>query len=106
MCRPTNEKFFRRYRKRAVAQRAADPRPEVPMEDELLVVRVACAAYNLAMDAHDLLRITLALMRDADLPTEEKLAVLEVAATIIRDSSGAEEAMRTFRTLCSQVKRG
>ena len=57
------------------------------------------------MDARDLLRITLALMHDADLPTEEKLAVLETAATVIRDSAEAEEAIRTFKTLCSQVKR-
>lgn len=57
------------------------------------------------MDAHDLLRVTLALMRDADLPTEEKLAVLEAATTVIRDSSGAEEAMRTFKTLCNQAAR-
>jgi hypothetical protein len=57
------------------------------------------------MDARDLLRITLALMRDADLPTEEKLAVLETATTVIRDSAQVEEAMRTFKALSSQVKR-
>jgi len=56
------------------------------------------------MDARDLLRITLALMRDADLPTEEKLAVLETAATVVRDSAQGEEAMRTFKTLSSQLK--
>ena len=63
---------------------------------------------NPPMDARDLLRITLALMRDADLPTEEKLAVLETATTVIRDirdSAQGEEAMRTFKSLSSQVKR-
>lgn len=57
------------------------------------------------MDARDLLRITLALMRDADLPTEEKLAVLETATNVIRESAQGEEAMRTFKALCSQAKR-
>jgi hypothetical protein len=43
------------------------------------------------MTANDLLQITLALMRDADLPTDEKLAVLHAAATVIRDSAEAEK---------------
>jgi hypothetical protein len=36
------------------------------------------------MTAPELLHITLALMRDADLPTGEKLAVLETTSTLIR----------------------
>lgn len=47
----------------------------------------------LGMTANDLLQITLA-MRDADLPTDEKLAVLDAAATVIRDSAEtADEAV-------------
>ena len=46
------------------------------------------------MTAQDLLHITLALMRDAELPTEEKLAVLETASTLIRENAESEEKAR------------
>jgi hypothetical protein len=46
------------------------------------------------MTAHDLLHMTLALMRDADVSTEEKLAVLEAAAIVVRDTAGLDEALR------------
>jgi hypothetical protein len=58
------------------------------------------------MDAHDLLRITLALVRDADLPTEEKIAVLESAAIVIRDTAGLDEAARGLTMRGSQAAHG
>ncbi len=45
----------------------------------------------LEMTANDLLQITLALMRDADLPTDEKLALLDAVATVIRNSADAAD---------------
>ena len=50
------------------------------------------------MTAQDLLHITLALMRDADLPTDEKLAVLETASTLIRENAESEEKARAKYT--------
>jgi len=45
------------------------------------------------MTAPELLHITLALIRDADLPTEEKLAVLETASTLIREAAERDAAV-------------
>ena len=65
-------------------------------------LRRASKRIILCMTANDLLQMTLALMCDADLPTDEKLAVLHAGATVIRDGAEAEKEALAVASLSSR----
>ena len=83
------------------------PRPtaqEVPI-DALSATGLASRAYNPRMDKEDLLRITMALMRDADVPTEEKIAVLQTAGLLLREAEETEKTVRGVKPRGSRAAR-
>jgi hypothetical protein len=60
-------------------------------EPTLAMIAPPSGRIILSMTANELLQVTLPVMRDADLPTDEKLAVLHAVPTVIRDSAEAEK---------------